>query len=37
LPIKKIFKIKNRCIDEFHKESEDFRGWLEEAGKINRG
>lgn len=37
MPIKHIFKIKDRNIHEFHQESEDFRDWLEENGKINRG
>jgi len=32
-----IFKIKNRDINEFHQESEDFRDWLEEQKKINKG
>lgn len=37
LPIKPIFKIKNRNIHDFHQESEDFRDWLEETGRLNRG
>lgn len=37
LPIKKIFRIKGRDVDEFHQESEDFRDWLEETGKLNKG
>ena len=32
-----ILKIKDRPLDEFMKESEDFRTWVEEMGKINRG
>jgi len=37
-PIDKIFRIKNRDIDEFHKESEFFRDWLEnDLKKINKG
>jgi len=38
LPIEKIFRIKDRDIDEFHRESEEFRDWLEfEYQKINKG
>ena len=38
LPIEKIFRIKDRDIDEFHKESEEFRDWMEiEYKKLNKG
>lgn len=36
-PLDKIFKIKDRDIDEFHQESEDFRDFIEDLGKVNRG
>jgi len=36
-PLDKIFKIKDRCIDEFHNESESFRDWLEKTGTVNLG
>lgn len=37
-PLDKIFRIKDRCINEFHQESEQFRDWLEnDYKKINRG
>lgn len=36
-PLDKIFSIEGRDIDEFHKESEDFRDWLEAEGKVNKG
>lgn len=37
-PMDKIFRIKNRDIEEFHKESELFRDWLEnDLKRINRG
>jgi len=32
-----IFKIKDRDIDEFHQESEDFRDFIEDIGKTNKG
>jgi len=36
-PIDPIIKIKGRSIDEFHRESEEFRDWLEDQKKVNRG
>jgi len=36
-PIDPIIKIKSRSLDEFTQESEDFRDWIEEIGKVNRG
>ena len=36
-PLDKIIKIKDRDLDEFHAESEEFRDWLEETGKVNKG
>jgi radical SAM superfamily enzyme YgiQ (UPF0313 family) len=35
--IEPIIKIKNRSLEDFHKESEDFRDWIEEIGKVNKG
>lgn len=32
-----IIRIKDRSIEEFHQESEEFRDWLETEGKLNRG
>lgn len=32
-----IIKIKDRSIEEFHEESEEFRDWLEREGKLNLG
>jgi len=32
-----IIKIKDRSIEEFHKESEEFRDWLEEYDRVNKG
>ncbi len=37
LPLAPIIKIKDRPLDEFMRESEEFRDYLEETGKINRG
>ncbi len=36
-PLDKIFKIKTRSLSEFHQESEDFRCWLEQEGRLNEG
>lgn len=36
-PLEPTIKIKDRPLDEFMQESEDFRDYVEEAGKINRG
>ncbi len=35
--LKNIIKIKNRSLKEFNKESEYFREWIEQQGKINKG
>lgn len=35
--IDKIINIKGRDINEYHKESEDFRDWIENIGKVNKG
>lgn len=35
--LKDIIKIKNRSLEEFNEESEYFRKWIEEQGKVNRG
>lgn len=32
-----VIKIKDRDLQEFMKESEEFRTWLDEYGKVNRG
>jgi radical SAM superfamily enzyme YgiQ (UPF0313 family) len=32
-----IINIKGRDVDEFHEESEFFRDWLEDTGKVNKG
>lgn len=37
IPLEPTIKIKDRPLDEFMKESEEFRDYVEEAGKINRG
>ena len=36
-PLDRIFKIKDRNLEEFHNESEEFRDWLEINIKINKG
>lgn len=36
-PLEPIIKIKDRPLDEFIQESEEFRDYIEETGKINRG
>jgi radical SAM superfamily enzyme YgiQ (UPF0313 family) len=36
-PLEPTIKIKDRPLDEFMQESEEFRNYVEEAGKINRG
>jgi len=36
-PLEPIIKIKDRPLDEFIQESEEFRDYIEEIGKINRG
>jgi anaerobic magnesium-protoporphyrin IX monomethyl ester cyclase len=36
-PLDPIIKIKDRPLDEFMRESEEFRDYIEEVGKINRG
>jgi len=35
--LKNIIKIKDRSLEEFNKESEYFRDWIEKEGKTNRG
>ena len=35
--LKDIIKIKDRSLEEFNAESEEFRKWIEEQGKVNRG
>jgi len=35
--LENIIKIKNRSLEEFNAESEYFREWIEQQGKINRG
>lgn len=35
--MKNIIKIKNRNLDEFNKESVDFRNYLDNTGKVNKG
>jgi radical SAM superfamily enzyme YgiQ (UPF0313 family) len=37
IPLEPTIKIKDRPLDKFMKESEEFRDYVEEAGKINRG
>lgn len=37
VPIEPIIKIKNRNLDEFTKESEEFRDWAYDFGKVNEG
>ncbi|HNW31048.1 MAG TPA: radical SAM protein, partial [Spirochaetota bacterium] len=36
-PLDAIIKIKDRPLDEFMRESEEFRDWVDDFGKINRG
>jgi len=36
-PLDPIIKIIDRPLDEFMKESEDFRDWVEDFNKVNRG
>lgn len=36
-PLEPTIKIKDRSLDEFMQESEEFRDYIEEVGKINRG
>lgn len=35
--LKNIIKIKDRTLEEFNEESEYFRKWIEEQGKVNKG
>jgi radical SAM superfamily enzyme YgiQ (UPF0313 family) len=36
-PLDPLIKIKDRSLNEFMAESEEFRDWVDEYGKINRG
>ena len=36
-PLELTIKIRDRPLDEFMQESEEFRDYIEEAGKINKG
>lgn len=37
IPLLPIFKIKDRTLEEFHKETSDFKEWLTSCSSINRG
>lgn len=37
IPLLPIFKLKDRSLKEFHRETQDFKDWLTESTKVNAG